>query len=285
PAASRKRKSTEAALPEEPAVDLDDINVEDMPMNKNCDQVRRKITRFLDSGAMTKTALAKEIGVSLKSLNGFMGEHGTFKGSGFAAYHAVWEYFKKREVAGLKLPIKRARKGAAPVAVTEDGAGGTTAANKTAHTAAASGAVDISDVHLEGEETDSVPVYDTCDEVRRKINAHLKKPGVTQAQFGRDVLAQLHANKPSQIQGTQIARFRGMHGANIGAKHLVFYGAYVFFEKIRIKEGKPKSAKRLEMEKLWGPEGFDRDHDHRTGYFVHESEHITSDQYGKVHIY
>ncbi|KAM7199266.1 hypothetical protein V8F33_004514 [Rhypophila sp. PSN 637] len=207
PAASRKRKSTEAALPEEPAVNLDDINVEDMPMNEKCDQVRRKITRFLDSGAMTKTAFAKEIGVSLKSLNGFMGEHGMWKGSGFAAYDAAWEYFKKREVAGLKLPIKRAKKGAAPVAVAEDGAGGTTAANKAAPTAAASGAIDISDVHLEGEETDSVPVYDTCDEVRRKINAHLKKPGVTQAQFGRDILAQLHVNKPSQIQGTQIARY------------------------------------------------------------------------------
>ncbi|KAM7205549.1 hypothetical protein V8F20_003133 [Naviculisporaceae sp. PSN 640] len=259
-AASKKRKSTDAALPEEPSVNLDDINVMGMPRTENCDQIRRKITRFLDSGAMTKTGFCKEIGVSMKSLNGFMGEHGPYKGFNYAAYDGAWEFFKKREVAGVKLPVKRAKTATSTVeAVAAPNGSGTTAVP------AANAPIDISDVHLEGEETDSVPVYDTCDEIRRKINVHLKKPGVTQAQFGRDVLAQLHVNKPTQIQGTQIARFRNMKGANAGAKSSVFYGAYVFFEKLRIKEGKPKTAHRLDMEKKW-PNGFDREHDHRTGY-------------------
>lgn len=271
-ATSKKRKSTDAALPEEPAVNLDDINVQYMPRTENCDQIRRKITRFLDSGAMTKTAFAKEIGVSVKSLNGFMGERGPYQGFNYAAFDSAWE-FKKREVAGLKLPVKRAKKAATTTAensAAPNGSGSTAApaaASGSSSTAvpAANAPIDISDIHLEGEETDSVPVYDTCDEIRRKINVHLKRPGVTQAQFGRDVLAQLHVNKPSQIQGTQIARFRNMKGSNAGAKSNVFYGAYVFFEKLRIKEGKPKTAHRLEMEKQW-PNGFDREHDHRSRY-------------------
>ena len=40
-----------------------------------------------------------------------------------------------------------------------------------------------------------------------------------------------------------------------GASHNVFYGAYVFFEKVRIAEGKPKTKHRLDMEAAWGADG------------------------------
>lgn len=62
-------------------------------------------------------------------------------------------------------------------------------------------------------------------------------------------------SKPKAIQGTQLARFRGMKGADAGASSLVFYGAYVFFEMVRVKSGKPKSKHRLEMEEMWAGEG------------------------------
>jgi hypothetical protein len=107
PATSRKRKSTEDHVPVAPAVNLDDIDLDDAYIDENCDQVRRKINRLLDSGGMTKTAFAREIGVSAKSLNGFLGAHGQMNGSGFAAYGAAWQFFKKREMAGVKLPVKK----------------------------------------------------------------------------------------------------------------------------------------------------------------------------------
>jgi hypothetical protein len=280
---SNKRKSTEDHAPQA-EVNLDDINVDGMVMD-NCDQVRRKINRLIDSGAITKTAFAREIGVSAKSLNGFLGVHGPMNGAAFAAYDAAWEYFKKREIAGIKLPVKAPAKvpaakkqktataSASPTASTS-GAAGTAASAATSEgqstataTAASSGAVpDISDIVLPGEENDAVPVFDTCDEIRRKINAHLKKPGVTQAQFCRDVYAQLKGpSRPGKpFQGVQLARFRGMKGPLSGAKSSLYYGAYVFFEKVRIKEGKPKSKHRLDMEKQWDAEGIDREHDHRS---------------------
>ncbi|KAK0632777.1 hypothetical protein B0T14DRAFT_491070 [Immersiella caudata] len=68
-----------------------DINVEDLPIDQNCDQVRRKIKRFLDAGEMTKTAFAKEIGVSMKSLNNFLAELGAYKGSGSSSYDQAWD--------------------------------------------------------------------------------------------------------------------------------------------------------------------------------------------------
>ncbi|KAF4443971.1 hypothetical protein F53441_11289 [Fusarium austroafricanum] len=122
---------------------------------------------------------------------------------------------------------------------------------------------DVSDIHLHGEEIDDFPVYDNCDEICRKINAHMKTPGVTQAQFCRDIYAQLKAPKCKSIQSKQLADFRGMKGSNAGAKSPVFYGAYVYFEKIRIAQGKPRSKHAEEIADLY-PGGFPRDQDHRT---------------------
>lgn len=220
-------------------------------MTDNCDQVRRKINRALDAGIITKTHLAQEIGVSAKSLSGFLREHGRDKGSGFSSYYAAWEYFKKLEKVGYKIPNKAAAVKKQKQADSADGA------------EAESGRVDVSDIHLEGEETDEVPVYDTCDEVRRKIDAYLKRPGVTMAQFCRDIHAQWFGEgRPASIQSSQLSRFRGMKGARAGATSSVFYGAYVFFEKMRLKEKKPKTKHRLDMEEVW-PEGFDRTDDGR----------------------
>jgi len=123
--------------------------------------------------------------------------------------------------------------------------------------------------HDKGEETDSVEVYDTCDEVRKKISAYLRKPNTTAAQFCRDLLAQYHTDekKPSRIQSTQLTKFRGYKGADTGNTSCVFYAAYVFFEKVRLAEGKPKSKHRLEMEEIWGGKGgFDISRGHHRGY-------------------
>jgi hypothetical protein len=246
-------------------IDLDDIDVDGMVIDQNCDQVRRKINRLLDSGSTTKTAFAREIGVGAKSLTGFLGTHGRDNGSGFAAYGAAWAYFKKLDIAGVKIPVKKqktspAGEGSSAVAATS--------ATTTAKAAASSATVDISDIDLAGEGNDTVPVLDTCDEIRRKITAHFKKTGVSQAQFCRDIYAQLKG--PSSLtvkpfQGAQLARFRGMKGPISGATLPLYYAAYIYFEKVRIKEGKPKTKHRLGMEKTWGGAGMNRDHDGRQG--------------------
>lgn len=174
---------------------------------------------------MTKTAFAAAISVSMKSLANFLAMHGAFKGANSASYDNAWAYFKKREMVGLKLPVKKAAK----MAKTDDAAATTsdatpTSISTTSTTATAkapagtkkaqtsSAGVDISAIHLDGEEDDRVPIFDSCDEVRRKINAHLKKPGVTQAQFCRDILARMPpppppppaAQKPLPIHPTDV---------------------------------------------------------------------------------
>ena len=57
-----------------------------------------------------------------------------------------------------------------------------------------------------------------------------------------------------------------MKGPMAGASHNVFYGAYVFFEKVRIAEGKPKTKHRLDMEAAWGAYGGISRESDRGGY-------------------
>lgn len=158
---------------------------------------------------------------------------------------------------------KRQRAGAAATAASGSIASGAGPASKKAKTCDA--LPDISHIHLDGEETDSVPVFDTADEIRKNISAHLKTPGLTQTQFCRDLYAQLQAPTCKGIQWKQLSDFRGKKGARAGCTSAVFYAAYVYFEKLRIARGKPKSAHRLEIEKIYPDDGFDRDDDGRSG--------------------
>ncbi|KAL1304694.1 hypothetical protein AAFC00_003646 [Neodothiora populina] len=57
------------------------------------------------------------------------------------------------------------------------------------------------------------------------------------------------------MQSTSLNRFREAKGPDGGNTNSVFYAACVFFEKIRVKEGKPKSKHRQEMEAAWGDQG------------------------------
>lgn len=159
----------------------------------------------------------------------------------------------------------------------------------------------IYEVVLDGQYQDNVPVHESCDQVsfalnslfssfplcnasflalsqqtsrtfgintrpqvRRKIHAHLAQPGVTKAQFCRDMDAQLYSSSaPKKIQSKMLDDFLKKHGASHGCTSSVYYAVYVFFEKWRIVRNDAKSKHRLEMEKIW-PIGVERDRDDTT---------------------
>jgi hypothetical protein len=175
------------------------------------------------------------INVTPNAYTRFLGQNGPDKGAESSVYLAAWVFFKQRELRGVKLPSTSAKKGEKESVPSVDG------------------------IVLEGEVDDKVPVYgefptpiacgcrvlmglDTCDDVRRKINAHLKKPGVTGASFLRHVAAQYHAvSKKPTSRGLSV--FRSKKGPFAGNMSAIFYGAYVYFEKLRIKEGSPRGRR------------------------------------------
>ncbi|KAF2183131.1 hypothetical protein K469DRAFT_739956 [Zopfia rhizophila CBS 207.26] len=259
-----KRKSDQHA-----EVDDEDLEyeLENMPVTDSCDAIRRKIRAFIDSGEMKVGEFQNAIGVNSRSYSAFMGQNGAYKGSGSSVYYKAWAFFKKRELRGIKMPKKKAKTG--------DGAVDKILSDK----------VDVSSVTLDGEGQDNVEVYDTCDEIRRKINAHLQQPGVTQAQFLRDIAAQYHTRE-RKIQSKQLNDFRSKKGPDAGNTSVVYYGAYVFFEKMRIKEGKPKTKTREEMERVWGHDGGmdTQEGSWRKGWLVMNGDSIVQDRYGKISV-
>ncbi|KAI1090777.1 hypothetical protein F5B19DRAFT_494049 [Rostrohypoxylon terebratum] len=176
--------------------------------------------KLLDAGIMTKAEFCKAIGCSsVNTLNAFLRQTGPNGGSSSSAYYNAWAWFRQREVANLKMPDVKKRQS------QEAGAAGS-AARGPASKAAAAGVTslpDISNIVLPGEEVDDVSVWDTCDEVRKKINAHLRTTGMSQAQFCREIFAQLHQPKIKSIQSKQLNDFLKGKGPRTGAKSTVFY--------------------------------------------------------------
>lgn len=238
-------------------------------ISPNADTIRNKIRIWVDSGAQKVGEFQDTIGVSATAYNAFMRGNGPRAGRQSMTYERAGIFFKERQLQGLpqKLPasarkkIKSADKAKAESQLLEVPA----------------------DVELEGEKEGEVPVYETCDTMRRQIRTLLKKDGVTQAAYLR-AIAKCIPDEPS-IQPRVLRDFLSHRGPAIGCTSLAFYGSYVFFEKRRIKEGKPKSKFRKEMEEVHGDKGMDIKHDPRTSPLIlHKSQDAFRDKYGKLHI-
>ncbi|KAI1377089.1 hypothetical protein F4677DRAFT_417386 [Hypoxylon crocopeplum] len=280
--ASSKKHKAETSLEDEIAAykqDLDDVispdAFEDDTMPSYI-SVCNRINKLLDAGIMTKSEFARAIGCSsANTVSSFLRQTGLKGGRNSSMYYNAWAWFRQREVAKLKMPDVKKRQ------TQETRAASSSSGRSTSKTTATASLPDVSNIYLEDEETDSVSVWDTCDEIRRKITAHLGKPGVTQAQFCRDLYAQLKVPTIKSIQSKQLNDFQRGKGPRTGARSTVFYAAYVYFEKLRIAQGKPKSNHREDMEEVWEWNGgFDRETDHRTRYIGSARTNLYVDRYG-----
>ncbi|TVY83340.1 hypothetical protein LSUE1_G002077 [Lachnellula suecica] len=223
---------------------------------QNCDQVRRKLRALLGAGEMKLGELQKTLGVSAKSFSCFMGKNGPDNGTNTATFPAAYRFFKQREAEGIKVPKKKVKK-------DEE-------LRKN----------DVTSVELDGESDVSVPVYDSCDEIRKKISAYLREPQITQAGFLREAAKTYPDGR--KIQSKVLNDFLSKKGASAGNTSAVFYSSYVFFEKMRLRDGKPKSKHRQEMESRH-PSGFDTKR-RREHVWCREGENPYQDAYGDYHI-
>ncbi|KAI4704726.1 hypothetical protein J4E89_009603 [Alternaria sp. Ai002NY15] len=242
--------------------DESDFEFENKPVTESCDVLRRKIRTLIDNGEMKVGEFQKAVGITPNAYSRFMSQHGKDKGVESSVYPAAYAFFQQREMAGIKTTANKKAK-------------------KNEGVAAKDSVPSVDDVELDFEKEDKVPVYDTCDDVRHKINAHLKKPGVTQAAFLRAASASFH-NPSKTLNARQLSAFRSKKGALNGNTSGIYYGSYVYFEKLRIKEGKPKSKKRQEMEEIHAKDGgIDTKHmqDRLT---TREGDHWHHDAYGRT---
>ncbi|KAK7064652.1 putative 37s ribosomal protein [Favolaschia claudopus] len=163
-----------------------------------------------------------------------------------------------------------------------DEAGPSKSTKKAKKTAATEGSGDLFSITLDGEDTQSVEMLDSCDEMRRKIKALLHTGTITQAQFLRDISRAAYADAP-KIQTNQLNQFTSKKGPTAGSTSRVYYASYVYFEKKRIAEGGKKNKHRLDMEARWqGKGGLPRERER--GYWCAAGDKIVQDKLGSVRV-
>ncbi|RAL08550.1 uncharacterized protein BO97DRAFT_408239 [Aspergillus homomorphus CBS 101889] len=268
---------------------------------KDCDAIRHDIRAFIDSKQMKVGEFQRAIGVSSRSYNDFLNQVGPEKGSRSATYLNAMRFFANRGAESM--PLADASASAANIALpaataTAAAATAKRARKETANTASRSGSgsraaaaaaadanskFDVSGIVLEGENEMKVPVFETCDRIRKKIRAHVKKQGVTKSGFLKDAAKAAMPGSEKKINPGSLDTFLKYDGALTGNSGIVFYAAYVFFEKLRIKEGKPKDDFRLTMEKIW-PAGVDRERSSNGPFFCHVSERPYINEFGQLEI-
>ncbi|OGM42360.1 hypothetical protein ABOM_007866 [Aspergillus bombycis] len=257
--AGTKRK---ADASEHKEIEIDDEDPRLDVMKWDCNQIRRKIKNFIESKEMKIGEFQDTIRVSSRSYNAFLNLSGKMRGSESNTYAYAHRFFAKRELQGIK---ERKNKRISKQAKLDS-----------------EKRYDVSGIHLPGEEECKVMVFDTCDEVRKKIRAYLRNPNVTKAGFLREIVKAYPPEQDVKLQGNSLTRFLNMAGPNAGNTNAVFYAAYVFFEKLRIRDDRPKTKFREEMEKIWGRQGgFDTTTARHRGVWCHESEFEYVDKYGR----
>lgn len=140
---------------------------------RSCDEIRQEIRDFIASGQMSASDFQRAIDVSPRSYAEFLSQEGV-KGARSATYKNALKFFDGRS-GGTVVPLAATQPAASMAGNAQK------RAKKTQPSSPA--AVDLSDVHLDGDEDGNVPVFETCDVVRKKIRAHLRKTGMTQGGF------------------------------------------------------------------------------------------------------
>ncbi|TGO39546.1 hypothetical protein BHYA_0052g00470 [Botrytis hyacinthi] len=109
----------------------------------------------------------------------------------------------------------------------------------------------ISGIELKGEDTESVPIYESCHEIRKKIKAFFRNISSNESAFCREI-AKIFPDGREVLTKTlnNFMKQKGPHGNQSPA----YYATSAFFEKTYISEGKPKNQDRKTWKKVWARE-------------------------------
>ena len=88
--------------------------------------------------------------------------------------------------------------------------------------------------------------------------------------------------EPKPIQSKQLQDFLSKSGPRAGNSSCVYYAAYVYFEKLRIKEGKKKSEMRKDTEAIYAGQGGMSRELRRRGYSCARGFEPVEDKFGRV---
>jgi hypothetical protein len=212
--------------------------------------IRNELQKHIDTCGETQTAVIQQLGVNSNSFRKFMNPK-TYKDQWSAVQNGTYWAAARLLEAHRNMPKKRKEAPAASAATTT--AAGTAAEGNAAKKAKTSTSskqdmialmVQVYNYPAPGV-SDSV-IYDSCPELVAKIKAFLARDGVTKADFCGLALAGANANSLNKFLSAK---------KQDGRSNMTYKRAWVFFEKMRLMDGTPKSNARVKNE-LEQPSGF-----------------------------
>ena len=227
--------------------------------------IRGELQRYIDKckaeKSKTQTMIIEEMGVNNNTFRRFMNPK-TYKNQWSACQNGTYwgaakllEKVKHSEAKAKKTAKKAAtsaKRKAASASTTE---GGGSAKKKSKKEEATELIHRINAV--EGVPEDS-PIYDSCPVLVTKIKEFLQRDGVTKNLFLQEAMGNLNSNSLNRF-------LAGKKQDQCGT--ITYKRSYVFFEKLRIMEGKAKTKKRLKDE-AENPQGFSTKKE-RAGYVLY----------------
>ncbi|KAL3763777.1 hypothetical protein ACHAW5_000350 [Stephanodiscus triporus] len=199
-------------------------------------KVRNELQRYIDQckaeGSLTQTRIIEQMGVNSNSFRKFM-DPATYKnqwsatanGTYWAAAKLLARLAHEKELA--KMTGKR------KIAVATAGAATDSPPRKKNSTEAKLGALELIR-SINAVDVSVYAVYDTCPQVVAGINSFLQRDGMTKA-YLLSALGDINSNSLNTF-------LSGKKQDQCG--NVTYRAAYVFLEKLRILEGKSKSAAR-----------------------------------------
>jgi hypothetical protein len=165
----------------------------------------------------------RAIDVSSKAYYDFTKMLGEMRGQFSSVYDGAHRFFARREILGIGNRNQRKGGEGKPV-------------KKRAKSSVDDAKYDVSMMVFVDDRgkpmEDDMPIFDTCDGVRRKIRAHLKESGWSQATLSREISkAAFQKDSGGSVSNSAVAQFLKKSGPRAGNSSMAFYAAYVYFEK------------------------------------------------------
>ena len=192
---------------------------------------------FLATKEMTLTAFLDLIGCNSNSYGRFMKLKGGDSGSQNGVYWGAHKFFLQRE--------SKKKGESATMTPTEKKRRAIESAARKGQSEELFAAVEK--INLD----ESAPIYDDCDDVRKKSLEFMAAHGISTVEFLRRI---------GNVNAKSWKDFVIMKGERKGASNSSYVKAYRFLEKLRMHKGEEKSAKRIKSEKDQ-PGGFPLKHD------------------------
>ena len=220
----------------------------------DCDSVRSKIVSFLATKTMTQLDFLRTIGCSSDSLSRFMKLRGSWNGNHNRVYWSAQRFFASVSEDSLVLLRKRRPSEEANGSATKKSRLQIKAERRVLESRNEQLFRKVAAVRLEEHVDGSVPVFDDCDEVRRKSQTFIDQSGLRIKEWLRLI---------GDVNTKSWNDFISYRGPASGAANRAYYFAYVFLEKVRIVREERKSASRELAEAHFGPAGRPLKHDYQ----------------------